>query len=455
MTLQARFTILALSGVILALAIPGLTAVPEAVGQRDASGQPLVTQSIALSDAVNIALQNNPSIASRKALVAAAAARVGMAKAMTKPQLSTTTVATLGNMPSVVPGSPNVEPQNFSLTGDKPRLDQNVMLMYPLYTGGKIRGQVNSAQAQQEASSYDVTTTELDTALAVKDAYYQALLAQKYVDAYQKRVDEATERVRIGEEGFTAGRIAKFDLLRNQTDLAEAQQQVNNAQRDVEMALIDLRNMMGVSQSSQLTLTQDLTIQVAPPTLEELQATALKLRPEVRADQARVRSAQAIIGVTKSAYKPQVYATAMADLSVTKASEMSNGTDAGYLIGVTATIPIFDGGLRKSSVDEAQAMLVSMQADQRETILGISKSVAGAYTQFNAATKNVELSQAAITQADEDYRVIRMRYEAGKATNVEVLDALASLTRARTMYAEALYGQNVAREALTRATGQR
>ena len=186
-----------------------------------------------------------------------------------------------------------------------------------------------------------------------------------------------------------------------------------------------------------------------------MQATALELRPEMRAVQARVRSAQAIIGVARSAYAPQVYATAMADLALTRAGEMSSGAQTGFLIGVTATIPILDGGLRRPSVDEAQAMLASMQADQRETILGISKSVASAYTQFNAAAKNVDLSQAAITQADEDYRVIRMRYEAGKATNVEVLDALASLTRAKTMYAEALYGQNIAREALTRATGQR
>ena len=268
-------------------------------------------------------------------------------------------------------------------------------------------------------------------------------------------MDEEKERVRIAEEAFAAGRIAKYDLLRNQTDLAEARQQLNNAQRDVDMALIDLKSMMGISQSSQLTLSQDFAVQAAPPTLDELQATAFKQRPEVRAARARIRSAQANVGVAKSSYKPQVYATAMADLSVMKGDSMNGSTDTGYLVGVTAALPIFDGGLRRSSVNEAQAMLGQMQADERMAILDVSKSVATAYTHFNAATKNVDLAQAAITQAEEDYRVIRMRYEAGKATNVEVLDALATLTRARTMYAEALYGQNISREALTRAIGQR
>ncbi len=448
------FGSLALAAAVLAFAARA-PAAPAATQQMDASGQPVVCRSIGIDDAIRIALRDNPSVASRRALVEAAAARVGMAKAMGRPRVSTSTFGTLGNMPMVVPGSPNVGPQDFSLTGDEPRLDQNLMAMYPLYTGGNLKGRVSSAQAQQVASSYDAATVELDTALAVKTAYYQALLAQRYVDAYQSRVDEASERVRIAREAFDAGRIARYDLLRDHTDLAEAQRQLNDAQRDVETALIDLRNTMGVSQLSQITLAQGLAVRPSPPAFEELQAAAPRQRPEVQAAQARVRSAQADVGVAGSAYKPQVYATAMADLSIMRGDSINGNTDTGYLVGVTAALPVLDGGLRRSSVDEARAALARMQADERDAVLSVSKSVATAYVAFGAATKNVDLSQAAIAQADEDYRVIKMRYEAGKATNVEVLDALASLTRARTMSAEALYAQNVAREALTRAVGQR
>lgn len=437
------------------LFLVGLAGDPSTAQQTDVAGQPVVTQGIAVSDAVNIALKNNPTIASRRALVAVAAARLGMARAMTKPQVTATMFGTLSNMPMILPGPESVQPQNFSLTADKPRLDQNLMAMYPLYTGGYLKGRVSSAQARQQASSFDVATTELDAVLAVKNAYYQALLAQRFVDAYRSRVNEATERVRIAEESFATGRIAKFDLLRNQTDLAEAQQQINNSQRDVETALIDLKNMMGISQSSQLTLTQDFVALPPPPAIEELQSAALVARPEVQAARARLRASQATVGVAKSAYKPQIYAAAMADLSVMNGNSMEDSTDAGYLVGVTAALPVFDGGLRRSSVSEAQAMVQQMQADEREAILSVSRGVATAYAQLAAATKNVGLAQAAITQAEEDYRIIRLRYEAGKATNVEVLDALAALTRARTMYAEALSGQSIAQASLNRAIGQK
>lgn len=102
----------------------GFAGTSSAVEQCDASGQPIVSQAVRIADAVNIALRNNPSIASRRALLAAAAARVGMARAMTRPQISTTTLGSLGNMPMVFSGPDTVQPQNFSLTPDKPRLDQ-------------------------------------------------------------------------------------------------------------------------------------------------------------------------------------------------------------------------------------------------------------------------------------------------------------------------------------------
>jgi len=120
-----------------------------------------------------------------------------------------------------------------------------------------------------------------------------------------------------------------------------------------------------------------------------------------------------------------------------------------------AALPLFDGGQRASVVQEAEAMHRQARADERDAVLAATRDVDVAYTGMTAAAKNVDLAKAAIDQADEDYRVIRLRYEAGKSINVEVLDAIASLTRARTAYADALYQHAAARARLTRAIGER
>jgi outer membrane protein TolC len=133
----------------------------------------------------------------------------------------------------------------------------------------------------------------------------------------------------------------------------------------------------------------------------------------------------------------------------------NNGSDQGYVGGVTAALPILDGGLRRSAVNEAQATVQQARADERDAVLKVNRDVSTALVNLSAAARNVGLSKAAVEQAEEDYRVIKLRYESGKAINVEVLDALAALTRALTNYADALYQHNVARDQLTRATGQR
>jgi outer membrane protein len=426
------YAILALAGIILG---PAAIAAPQAV---------------TLSDAVNIALKNNPTIEARQAMLKAASARVGMAKSMTGLQVSAASFATTGSIPMIVPGSPGVTPQFFTITPDKGRLDGALTAMYPLYTGGKLSGQVNGARSLRSAQADELAASELSVALAAKTAYYQVLLANEFVDVFQQRVTESKERLRIAEEAYKDGKIAKFDLLRNQTELADSEQQLNNSQRDVDVALADLKNVLGATQDCQYTLSEKLTLTPVNMNNQELQATALRQRPEVHGAQARVLSAQSNVTVAKSAYKPQVYATAMAE-GMTASGE----TDSGYLVGVTAALPIFDNGLRKSSVEEAQAMVKQAQAEQRDVTLGVGKDVSGSLARLQAAAKNVDLAKAAVTQADEDYRVIKLRYEAGKAINVEVLDALASLTRAQTMYADALYNHNVAAADLLRATGQR
>lgn len=412
---------------------------------------PIVSRAITMSEAVDIALKNNPTLQARQAMITAAAARVRMARAMTRPQITATSYATGSSMPMIVPGPEVVSgPQAWTLTPDTERLNGILMGMYPLYTGGKLRAQIESAHSSSEAAVADLAVSELDVSLAAKITYYQVLLAREMVNVYEDRVAEAQERLRIAEKAFEEGRIARYDLLRNRTDRAESQQQLNNARRDVEVTLADLKSALGISQESNITLADTLA---TPQPLEDvttLRQLAVRQRPEVTAAHARIKAARSGVGVAKSAYKPQIYAMGMAELAAS-----SESTDTGALVGITVSIPILDGGLRKSAVDEAQTMVQQAEAEKREVLLAVERDVSTAYARVSAAAENVTLAKAAVEQAEEDYRIIKLRYEAGKSINVEVLDALASLTRARTDYVAALYNYNVARADLLRAIGQR
>lgn len=438
--------------VIIALRIPAVLAL---VGLLMTPGRaeqelPVVTQAVSVQEAVQIALKNNPRIRAQAADVDAAQSRVGMSRSQTKIRISTTTFATTGTMSNIITGPPAVEPQNAMRVPDETQLDQNLMAMYPIYTGGRLKNRVRATESLVNAARSDVKSTKLDVTLEASVAYRRALLARRFVEAYEQRVAESMERLRIAEEQFKEGRIAKFDLLRNQTELAEAQQLLVNSERDVNVAMIDLKTVLGISQASELTLTSELSLEPVEVDIDELTLLAQRRRPEVAAAQARIKSAQATVGAAKALYKPQVYAVGMQDFAF---SSGGDNFDQGFTIGVTAAIPLVDAGERKSAVNEAKAMVERLEAEQRQVILMVNRDVATALAELQAAGRNVELSETAVEQAEEDYRVIRLRYEAGRSLNVEVLDALASLTRARTNYAGALYEYSVARDRLERAVG--
>jgi outer membrane protein TolC len=436
-----------LGALLLSIAIT----LPAACQERDAAGLPIVSKAVTSVEAVQIALTNSPTLAARKAAVAAFAARANAAGSMTKLQLATTTFLTKASDQMILASSPGVEPANITMAPGKARASQNFMLMYPLFTGGRLRSAELAARSETSSASAESLMAELDVVLAAKIAYDQSLLARSYVEAYKQRVDESRERVRIAEEAYEAGKIARYDLLRNRTDLADSEQQLTNAQRDVQVADADLKQVLGVSQDSDLPLAYKLDSKPAEVETADLQKEALAHRPELAAARSMVSAAEAMLRAAKAAYLPQVYGVAMQDLGAVKDETLGHGS----LVGITASIPILDGGLRKSDVAEAQAMLDGARAQERDAVLSVTRDVAASRAELDAASRNVSLARAAVDQADEDYRVIKLRYEAGKSINVEVLDALAALVRAQTNYADALYQRSVAHSKLARAIGRR
>lgn len=410
---------------------------------------PTINGPLTLTDAVQTALRNNPMVGAAAYRTEAALARVGMAKAQTLPQIGVFGFAGKSQMGDIITSPPGVMPSGaFAIPGET-GVTGSAGLMVPIFTGGRLSGSLRSAQASAKASASDQASVKLNTALATKAAYHKALLAQSTVGVYQDLVAQAQERERIAALAFKEGKIAKYDLLRNQSELADAQQQLNNAQRDAQMAMIELKTVLGVSQASDITLSDQLAYEPLKDNLDTYTALAIKSRPELAAARARVESAGSDVRATKGLYAPQVYGTAMEGVSA-----VSGNTQSGLTIGVSMGITLVDGGERRAAVKEAQAMLAAMKQDERQSLLGVQQDVATAWTEAQTAEKNVELSNAAVVQAEEDYRVIRLRYEAGKAVNVEVLDALTSLVRAQNNRLMALYEHNIAKDNLSRAIGE-
>ncbi|MEJ7613521.1 MAG: TolC family protein, partial [Candidatus Fervidibacter sacchari] len=126
----------------------------------------------------------------------------------------------------------------------------------------------------------------------------------------------------------------------------------------------------------------------------------------------------------------------------------------GYLAGIVIGLPVLDGGRRKAMVGEAQAMQEKALAEVERLKLQIASEVDTALRELQTALKNLQTAQMALRSAEEDERVAKVRYEAGRSVLVEYLDALAALVRAQVNYAQAIYELSVAHDKLLRAVGK-
>ena len=409
---------------------------------------PTVSGPLNLNNAVQTALKYSPMIQSAGYQASAAEARVGMAQAMTRPQLSVTGIAGNSSMGGILASPPSVTPQGITSFPSDTATTGGLMLMFPIYTGGRLAAAMKGAKALSSAAGLDKAAVERNVSMEAKTAYHRALLADAFVEVYQNLVNEEQERVRIAQAAFDEGKIAKFDLLRNQADLANAQQQLENAKRDSQVAMVDLKTILGISQGSNVTLSDKLEYAAVTENLDAFLKRA-EDRPELASAKAKVNSAQADIDAAKGLYKPQVYVNAMQGVTAAWGE-----SESGYTVGVSVGLTLIDGGLRQSEVREVESMLNAMKSEEQQTRLAVEQEVRTAWAELEAGDRNVQLSRAAVTQAEEDYRVVKLRYESGKTINVEVLDALFSLVRAQTNELSALYDHNIARDTLARAVGE-
>ena len=407
---------------------------------------------LSLAEALKVAAENSVTLKQIRADAAVASAAAQGAQAQTKPSLSTTTYATIGDSSNILTTSPGVMPQNIFAVEPRGFADQNLMFMVPLYNGGRLNGNVNAALKMGEATSLSVQASRLTVIEGVTEGYANAALQQSLVNVAQARMTAETEQVRVTQLKVNTGRSAPVDLLREQAEFADASQAFLAAQNSAALALVSFKTALGISQESQIALTDTLDslagATAIPSTLHDALRHADANRPELAAAQRRVESAQSAVSAARGEYAPQVYGVAMAD-----AMAGQDVARAGYTVGLTASLPLYDGGQRRADVDGAKAKLDRALADEQQIRQQVDEETAAAWLNVQTATAQVEAVRVGVTAAQQSYDLATLRYNAGKSTTAERLDALTALVRAQGSLAGAKSSIIIARARLLAAAG--
>jgi outer membrane protein len=417
---------------------------------------PRIEGPVTMSQAVDLTLEHSRRL---KAAAADTRAMRSMQREATSgffPQASANGYLVNQNMtPNVYTSAGDTMARNYQVFGTNRAQDMNVSVMWSLFSGGRTYHGYRAARSRADAAALMRQGTELDVAMQARLDYIAVMREQENARVTGELVRQTEERLRVSREEFEAGRVARFNVLRDEAELANATQLDTVARNQAELALIALKTTLGVDLASPITPSEPLQYIPVRVSAAEAAREAATVHPEVRASEKRVDAAQSDVRSAYGRYLPELSATWMYDWQRmrNRGDEMTE-TPEGYSAGLVLTIPLFDGFMRENAIQTARAR--QEQASEQAVLARqqIAKAVNQAALMLQAAEQNIEASRKGLAQAEEQFRIVQERYASGRGIQVEVLDAQTALTRARFNVVAALADHETARAMWLQATGR-
>src|SRR5437764_13658374 len=373
---RARFralsTIASIAVAAIALASTGIAAQQT---PTPGPGQPAAGEVIPLSlgEAARLAARQSALALGARLRADEAQARVRERKADLLPNVSsyvqqsgrTFNTATFGIDFPAPPGQPPVFDPRGQVEGPVNLLDVRGRVQQNLLDFSAI-GRLRQAQAQARSSNADADATAEQAATVATNAYVRAMRADADLRARQADTLLATELLRIAQSQLQAGTGVGLDVTRAKAQLAATRTSLITSRNSRDHAHIDLLRALSLPIGTTLALTDSLSTVAATtepvPDEATLVAEALSRRPDILAEQERVRAAQQGLSAIRAERLPTLGLVADDGAIGKNASRLLNT----YTWGLQVTIPIFDGFRREARVQEQRAVVQEAQIRQRD-----------------------------------------------------------------------------------------
>lgn len=324
-----------------------------------------------------------------------------------------------------------------------------------LFAGGGIAAANRAAELVEQASVSALQETAAQVILDVRLRYYNVLLAKEQISVEERNIEVLRRQLADARNRYEVGSVSKFEQIRAEVAVANAQPLLITARNNHRIALEELRQAIGLEPSDPgaNTFGVEGTLQVEPYSIDlaAALATARRNRPELERLAKLKAAAESNEDVARSEYSPRVAATAGSELRKGVTDNFGDsrrglraGAEGQWSIASRATA----GRVMQAESLAAQSLLTLQEAG-----LAIDVEVRRASASLDQASELVAATKKTGEQAEETLRIAEVRRGAGSTTQLEVLQAQAALTTARTNQLRAVHAYNTAAAQLRRAIG--
>ncbi|MDC8447242.1 MAG: TolC family protein [Nitrospira sp.] len=409
---------------------------------------------LSLREAIQAAVDNNVNVRLLKERIAAAQAQANTSLGALLPNVGgylngrnqTVNLAAFG-LPAdrlSALGLTRSVTEPFDVYDARATLVQNIFSLSLIQRWRAARSGVDVAGLEAEVTKRDVMAT-------AGLLYIEALRADEAVKARQADIELSQQLLKLARDRKAAGVATGLDVTRQEVELENNKQRLLVSQNEQESARLNLIRSLGIAFDVRLVLTDELRfVPVEPQVREQALLTAHEQRLELRVQENRRRLAALTLSSVTSERIPSLSLNGDYGWIGLKPEEAL----ATRSIGLTFSIPIFDGGQRESRISESRSRVRQESIRMKDVSDQVTLEVRNALLTLESSVQQVAVAGKGLELALKELTFAKDRFAAGLTTNIEVTNAQTSVARARDNQIEALFRFNASRINLARAKGE-
>jgi outer membrane protein len=412
-------------------------------GQGGSAFKSGLDDELRLERAIEIALTNNPAIASRKYASDASKALYEKAWGALLPKVDARANLTQYRENRILnPRRPGTV--DTIIFADR-QLSGDLVMSMPLFAGGRYINQVRAAKLLHAASLRQLAHTRDELVFNVSSIYYSILAQERVISSLEFSQSVLTAHLRKVREMIRASKAARVDELRTEVRLADLQQKQvaeDNILSIQKRALVNLLGIDGGFETAPEIEGEFGSQFTAEIDENEAVVQALVNRDDYRAARLELEAQARRVDIARAGHLPSVMLEATAG-SRWDAHDTSRDQDVAS-VGVGVSLPIFEGGMISAEIRRERANLSAMREKLREKELRIRLEVETSVLNITSSLERVKATEKSIEQATESLRVEQEKYRYSKGSITDVLDAQYDLLNVQVSHCRALADHSTA-----------
>lgn len=332
------------------------------------------------------------------------------------PTISTNPSATREKYSGNRPPSSNLDGQTFN------DFVVPVNFSYQVNAWGRVSKNVESYREQAQASAADLAVVNLTMHADLAIDYFAARTLDAQEKLLQNTVTQYEQALRLNEDRYSGGLASEVEVEQARTILETTRAQLVDV--GVVRAQYEHAAAVLVGKAPADFSLPPLPLTTPPPAIPVgVPSELLERRPDIAAAERRVASANAEVGLAKTAYYPLVNIVGSGGFESGTITTLLQGPSALWAVGASAAQTIFDGGRRRALNDQAKEAYDSSVASYRQTVLTGFQQVEDNLAALRVLEQEAGVQAIAVQSAQRSLDLSNTRYDGGVTSYLEVITA--------------------------------